>query len=67
MVFQEPKVEFVPLNLDVDISCVSKCTVGPMRAGAEVCGCSDGYEAGLTGATEDDCPGGEYLWLPDEP
>jgi len=56
MVFQEPKMEFVSVDLDTDVSCASNCETSAMRAGGvETCDCTDGFKDGAVGASEPDC------------
>lgn len=53
MVFENPKVEFVPIDLSEDISCVSRCTDDAQKAALETCTCSDGVYDVATGNDED--------------
>jgi len=56
MVFESPKVEFVPIDLGEDISCVSRCTDAEQRAALETCICSDGvYDVAVGNDTDCDC------------
>lgn len=62
MTFEKPKMEFVTIDLDVDVTCASPCVSEKSRAGLETCDCTDGYKDGATGADEEDCEPGVYEW-----
>lgn len=62
MTMEKPELEFVEIDLEADITCVSSCVDTAQRAGYETCGCTDGYKDGATGADEPDCDEGVYEW-----
>ncbi len=53
MVFESPKVEFVPIELGEDITSVSYCADSAQRAALETCTCSDGVYDVTVGGDED--------------
>ena len=56
MIFETPSVEFIEVDLDIDVSSASDCITSRQRAsGVETCDCSDDYKDGATGADEPDC------------
>lgn len=62
MILEKPKMEFVAIDLDENVTCSSPCIDTAQRAGYETCGCSDGYKDGAVGADEEDCEPGAFEW-----
>ena len=62
MTYQDPKVEFVPIDTKDVVAC-SLCTNGEVKASVEICGCTDGVAYGMTGMNQGTCPEGEFEWL----
>lgn len=58
MVFQEPKIEFITIDLSLETTSVSNCTDAAFIAGLTTCDCSDSLHSQqpTTGPGEDyDC------------
>ena len=53
MLMQEPKVEFISIDMREVITTVSKCTEGAQKASFTTCDCSDGAEGDLAGCSGD--------------
>ena len=49
MMMQEPKVEFVPIDMTEVITTVSKCVDEAQKASMAVCDCTDDAEGQLPG------------------
>ena len=63
MTFEKPRMEFVAINLDSEVTAASPCVSEAQRAGLETCDCTDGYKDGATGADEEYCdPGAFEFW-----
>jgi hypothetical protein len=62
MNFEKPKIEFVKLNLGADVIRTSGCETSAVKSGLETCGCTDGYKDGATGANEETCDPGAFMW-----
>ncbi len=50
---QEPKVEFISIDMREIITDVSRCTEGEQKASMTTCDCSDSYEGDLAGCVGD--------------
>lgn len=55
MRMEEPRIEFVPIDMDEIVTSTSYCTTAETQASMATCDCTNGLQYGIPGNSEEGC------------